>query len=468
MPTHTVRTCAWISLLIGLNIPLASAQTEAMASPRQTDTAAINSTNWLAQFQADHEAGTTILLSQHGQVLQQETRGMASLELAIPLQAQHLFRIGSISKTFVAVLTLQLHEQGKLDLALPISHYLSDLPGNWQSITTAHLLSHSSGIADYLSGPQGGYSALRGQRLSKDELIRKFFDWPLQFPAGQQFTYSNSGYVVLMKLIETISGKRFADLLAQNITQPLRMSATYAQVKGDYIPGLVTGYTSSTQTTFISQLDGAFADGSMVSNSADLTKFADALQNGRLLSASSWQKMSSPYRLNDGTLSEYGYGLFIRYSQGHKLVGHGGDIFGFHSMLEIDTANGAIAVVLRNSDQFGARRLVNADYLSRRMLARANQRPINEPQAIQLRPEQIQALLGDYSTPQGRRSLRYHQGELLTRLNQGRETRVQAASASELFAPHQELRLHAEFQNGRALTLQAYQDQGGKPGMDKP
>lgn len=468
MPSSPLSISVWISLLISLNLPLASAQTVAQANRDQSATGSRAASGWLAQFQADHEAGTTILLSQHGQVLQQETRGMANLELALPLQAQHLFRIGSISKTFVAVLTLQLHEQAKLDLQLPISHYLSDLPDSWQNITTAHLLSHSSGIADYLSGPQGGYGALRGRNLSKDELIRKFYDWPLQFPAGQQFTYSNSGYVVLMKLIETISGKSFADLLAQNITQPLRMSATYAQVRGDYIPGLVTGYTSSNQVAFISQLDGAFADGSMVSNSADLLKFAEALQDGRLLLASSWLAMSSPYRLKDGTLSEYGYGMFIRHSQGHKLVGHGGDIFGFHSMLEIDTVSRAIAVVLRNSDQFGTRRLVSADYLSRRMLARANQRPINEPQAIQLRPEQIQALLGDYSTPQGLRSLRYHQGELLTRLNQGRETRVYAASASELFAPHQELRLHLDFQDGRARRLQTYQDQGSTPSVGQP
>lgn len=440
-----------------LYAPNVLAQSASAAVPAKPDT---GPANWLAQFQAVHEAGTTILLSQRDKVLQQETLGMASLELAVPLQARHLFRIGSISKTFLAVLTLQLAEQGKLDLNQAIHHYLPDIPASWQHISTAHLLSHTSGIADYLGGPQGGYSSLRGRRLSKDELIRLFYGWPLQFQAGQQFIYSNSGYVVLMKLVETVSGKSFAELLAQNITQPLQMHATYAQAQGEYIAGLVSGYTSSTQATYLSQLDGAFADGSMVSSSADLLKFAQALLDGRLLSAASWQLMSTPYRFNDGTYSEYGYGLFIRDSQGHKLVGHGGDIFGFHSMLEIDTDTQAIAIVLRNSDQFGARRLVNADYLSRRMLARANHRPINEPQAIELSPAQIQALLGDYPTPQGVRSVRYHQGELLTRLNQGRESRVLAASATDLFAPHQELRLHFTMQHGRAVAVEAHEDQG--------
>jgi len=344
-------------------IGLSSLSCAAAVNKKQADT------YWLSQYQAVDEAGTTILLVRDGKILRQETLGMANLELGVKLQADHRFRIGSITKMFVAVLALQLADEGKLELEKPIRHYLPDLPQAWQAITVAHLLSHTSGIPDYLGGPQGGYSALRGKRLSQDEMIKLFFAWPLQFKPGERFIYSNSGYVVLSKLVETISQRSFSTLLEQRITTPLDMRNTFAKLEDSIIPGMVTGYTNGNQATFITKLDAAFPDGSMISTSADLAKFAQALLDGRLLNHTSFEKMRTPFIFNSGEKSEYGFGAFFRHSQGHALVGHGGDIFGFHAMLEFDMDSRAIAIVLRNSDQFGARRLTPADHLSRRLLA---------------------------------------------------------------------------------------------------
>lgn len=347
-------------------VSLSSHACAAMLSEKQVDAP------WLSQYQATDEAGTTILLMRDGKVLRQETLGMASLELGVKLQADHRFRIGSITKMFVAVLTLQLVDEGKIELDKPIHHYLPDLPPAWHAITVAHLLSHTSGIPDYLGGPQGGYSALRGRRLNQDEMIKLFFAWPLQFKPGERFTYSNSGYVVLSRLVEIVSQRNFSTLLGQRITTPLGMQNTFAKIEDRVIPGMVTGYTSGNQPTFITKMDSSFPDGSMISTTADLATFAKALVDGQLLSRASFEKMRTPFVFNNGEKSEYGFGVFMRQSQGHSLVGHGGDIFGFHAMLEFDVDSKAIAVILRNSDQFGARRLEPADKLSARLLMEAN------------------------------------------------------------------------------------------------
>lgn len=417
-----------------------------------------------ASFLAPHfparEPGATALLKRDGKVLMKEARGMASLELDVPLKADQVFRVGSITKTFVAAMVLQLVDEGKLALDAPLSTYLPEAPKAWEKVTVAHLLSHTSGISDYLGGPHGGYSAIRARRLSLDQLIAHFASWPLEFQPGAQFRYSNSGYVLLGKLIRVATGRDFPAELAARITGPLGLTHTQGGDPDALIPGLATGYTDGSHPAYLARLDGAYTDGCLTSTAADLAAFAEALHGGRLLKPATYLRMITPFTFMDGSFSEYGFGLFIRRSHGHTLVGHGGDIFGFHGMLETDLDTRAVAVLLHNGDQFGPHRSVAADYLTRRMLARAAGTPIPEPRAMSLAPEALAQLCGTYEGSSGRRVIRLEQGQLVSQVNGGRPIRIQPATPSTCFAPGGELRLRFTFDQGRAVAVQAYEDAG--------
>jgi serine beta-lactamase-like protein LACTB len=414
----------------------------------------------LARAFAPDQPGASALLRKEGQVQLRKAYGMASLELGVPMRPDHVFRIGSITKTFVAVVVLQLVDEGKLALDAPISTYLKDAPRAWEKVTVAHLLSHTSGITDYLSGPKGGYGALRYKRLSLDEFIDTFRTWPLQFEPGSAFRYSNSGYLLLGKLIETTTGRAFPQELAARIASPLGLRHTRGGDPDALVPGLVTGYTDGAHPAFFGYLDGAYTDGCMTSTVDDLAAFAEALHGGRLLKPETYRRMTTSFRTTDGQKTGYGFGLFIRASHGHTLYGHGGDIFGFHGELEADPAAKAVAVVLHNGDQFGAHRSVAADYLTRRMLAAAQGQTLPEPTPVLLRPEQLAPLLGTYAGPSGRRIISLEAGRLVSRNNGGGPVALEASSPTTFFLPGDELRLRFTLEGGRATAVQRYEDGG--------
>lgn len=424
----------------------------------------------LDRHQASGPAGSVVLLKREGRTLLREARGMASLELGVPMREDQVFRIGSITKTFVATVVLQLVDEGRLDLDAPLATYLKDAPKAWEKVTVAHLLSHTSGIPDYLGGPQGGYGALRGRRLSLDQLIATFRPLPLQFEPGSAFTYSNSGYLLLGRIIREVDGRAFPEALAARITGPLGLAHTRGDAPGALVPGLATGYTDGGRPAFLTWLDGAYSDGCMTSRVDDLAVFAEALHGGKLLKPATYRRMITPMRLRDGRTGECGLGLFVRTSGGRVLLGHGGDLFGFHGELEVDPEARTVAVVLQNTDRFGASRSLAGDYLSRRLLAHAAGTPIPEPRRVALAPAQLAALAGTYAGPEGRRVVTVEAGHLVSRRDGGAPVVLEPSSPTTFFLPGEELRLRFSLKGGRAVSVQRYEDAGeeGAPALREP
>ncbi|HJW33489.1 MAG TPA: serine hydrolase domain-containing protein [Holophagaceae bacterium] len=427
-------------------------------------------TDLLDRHQASGPVGSVVLLKREGRTLLREARGMASLELAVPMREDQVFRIGSITKTFVATVVLQLVDEGRVDLDAPLATYLKDAPKAWEKVTVAHLLSHTSGIPDYLGGPQGGYGSIRGKRLSLDQLIAVFRPWPLQFEPGTAFTYSNSGYLLLGRLIEEVDGRAFPAALAARITGPLGLTHTRGDVPGALVPGLATGYTDGGRPAFLTWLDGAYSDGCMTSRVDDLAAFAEALHGGRLLKPATYQRMITPVKLRDGRTGECGLGLFVRRSGGRLLLGHGGDLFGFHGELEVDPEAHAVAVLLQNTDRFGARRSFAGDYLTRRLLAQAAGIPIPEPTPVALAPAQLAVLAGTYVGPEGRRVVTVEAGRLVSRREGGDPVILETSSPTTCYLPGEELRLRFRLEGGRAVSVQRYEDAGeeGAPALRQP
>lgn len=291
-------------------------------------------------------AGTfmgALLVSRRDRILFERAYGSADLEWSVPNTTNGRFRIGSLSKQFTAAGILLLAQEKKLDLDQSINRYVPDAPPAWKPITVHDLLTHSSGIPDFLGFPD--FQFRKGSPSTLAETILRFRDRPLQFPPGTQGSYSNSGYVVLAHIVEKVSGVSFGDFLQKRLFEPLAMADTGIDTHRTIVPHRVRGYTRFRQglgnADYI-DMSIATGGGSMYSTVHDLRRWTLALHQGRVVSAELYGRMTTP------TFHNYGYGLEIRNEAEGRTVGHGGGMEGFSSFLQYGERNQLVSVVLAN------------------------------------------------------------------------------------------------------------------------
>ena len=163
----------------------------------------------------------SVLVARGEEVLLSKGYGMANLEHGIPNTSHTLFRIASVTKQFTATAILKLQEENLLDVNNSLATYLPDYPQG-KHITIHQLLNHTAGIPSFTNFEN--FKSKKRMAIELDELIAWFSDLPLDFTPGDRFSYSNSGYVVLTKIIEIVSNLAYADYLHSNIFEPLRMT----------------------------------------------------------------------------------------------------------------------------------------------------------------------------------------------------------------------------------------------------
>ncbi|HEX4740514.1 MAG TPA: serine hydrolase domain-containing protein, partial [Caulobacteraceae bacterium] len=213
---------AFSALIAGAGWACALGFSPALAQP--ADTAAMRAR--LAAIAQAYEPGFmgAVLVTRGDEVLLNRGYGKANLEWGLDNAPDVKFRIGSLTKQFTAALVLMLREDGKLDLASPLTRYLPDAPKAWAGITLAELLGQTSGIPDFTDDKRFGEWSM-SPRTPADELAF-FRDRPLEFTPGSRYEYSNSNYEVLGAIIEKVSGKSYADLLGERILKPLGLHET--------------------------------------------------------------------------------------------------------------------------------------------------------------------------------------------------------------------------------------------------
>lgn len=325
----------WLSALVTLSACAPSTGDQA-ALKGNLSPAAFDSI--LAPHFDQHSPGAVAIVTKRGQVLFRKSYGMANIEQAIPLQADDLLPIGSVTKQFTAAGIVLLAQQGKLDVSDPIARYLPDYPTHGQTITIEHLLTHTSGIRNATDMP--GFRENMNTSMSVDELIATFKDEPLQFPPGSKFEYSNSGYLLLGAIIERVSKLPYHEFMARNIFVPLGMTATAVEgyERGSWAArrARVQGYSGGDKAPPLSPTQ-SYAAGSIVTNVDDLARWDAAISEGRLLTADNWRRMFSPAHLSGGEPAkirmneEYGYGWVLFSRAGHPTAGHPGGTPGFTS-----------------------------------------------------------------------------------------------------------------------------------------
>lgn len=277
-------------------------------------------------------------------------RGYANIEEKTPVKANMIFDAGSISKMFTCVVTLKQVELGKLKLSDNLGKYVDSVPAEWQEVTVRQMLSHTSGLPEYVLYP--------GIMLMDDFETPKWFetmaDKPLDFKPGSEFDYSNTNFFMLKLVNEKASGSTFDSLLKQFVFEPAEMMSTgrLEQLETKVRP---IGYWIDQEIQEIGPAGKSPDDGSgsHFSTVYDLARFSDALFGGKLLSQESLKLMTTPAELPKGRKAPYGLGLFIRESNGIRIWSHGGNSVGYAGSLTYIPSKKATITLLGNAYQMG-------------------------------------------------------------------------------------------------------------------
>jgi CubicO group peptidase (beta-lactamase class C family) len=294
-----------------------------------------------------------VLIAKGDKILLRKGYGMANYDLNVPNSPEMVFRIGSITKMFTAFSILQLEEKGLLKVSDPVAKYVPEVPQGWNAITIHELLCHKSGIPDFTSTK--AYREFSDSRHVENAL-KESADKPLLNKPGEVLRYSNSGYILLGRVIENVSGKSYEEYLDENILKPAGMTHTALDHAADVVTARASGYRFDGET-IVNAVYGdpahPAAAGALRSTVDDMYRFDRALKAGTLFSKAIMEKAWTayghwtappPFPLE----AEYGYGAMMGNDSGHRYVGHGGWVNGFVSQFTRYPDDDEVLIVLWN------------------------------------------------------------------------------------------------------------------------
>ncbi|MFF5032475.1 serine hydrolase domain-containing protein [Nocardia salmonicida] len=283
------------------------------------------------------------------------------------------FRIGSITKTFVATVVLQLVDEGRVALDGAIAAQLPETVPGGDRITVRQLMNHTSGLYDYMKEPGMSTNRWRGDDRFRTHAPRDLLATAVRhdpyFAPGARFRYSNTNYIALGLLIEHVTGHRYGDEIRDRILMPLRLTATTVPGDDPRVPAPaltahrdIDGAGRMDVTEMNPSLD--WAAGEMISTTADLDAFFTALLGGRLMSPASLDRMRETVPMGMG----FHYGLGLQRFEppcGADLWGHGGELLGYVSYAFRSTDGRSLTMVLgsaASSDALSLFATVTATY----------------------------------------------------------------------------------------------------------
>lgn len=277
--------------------------------------------------------GVVVLVAHAGSILFSHGYGLADRDKQIPATPETRFRIGSVTKQFTAAAILHLAQEGKLSIDDPLANYFPTYPGGGK-ITLRHLLTHTSGLHNYTEHPD--FMARVTQPIASADLVAWFQDDPPDFPPGEQFSYCNTGYVLLGQIVEKVSGQPLGDYLQKQFFEPLGLRDTGVWHNATPPDQAAKGYSfleKKLQPAIDWDMSWAGGAGGLYSTVGDLWRWTEALQGGRVLSPEGLREMVTEITVpKKETLTlRYGMGL------GHvdiawlPAIGHTGGVNGFLS-----------------------------------------------------------------------------------------------------------------------------------------
>ena len=309
-----------------------------------------------AQRKAQEIPGVSLAVCRDGKIVKASGYGVANVEWDIPVTPETIFQSGSVGKQFTATAVMMLVEEGKLGLDDKISKFIPEAPVAWNDVTVRSVLTHTSGIADY-----GGEEDTMGKGVinfrkdyTEEELIRVFAKMPKDFPTGEKWSYSNTGYVLLGVIIHRVTGKFYGDFLQDRVFKPLGMTSTRIISEADIVPHRSSGYRlvkgELKNQEWVSPTLNTTADGALYTNVLDLAKWDSALYTTKLIKRSSLDAMWTPAKLTSGKTYPYGFGWDLASKQGHRAVSHDGAWQGFTMSMSRYLDDRLTVIVMTNLD----------------------------------------------------------------------------------------------------------------------
>ena len=357
-----------------------SALFQAQPNPeKQTAASGIQSTKseqvdaLLASFSQKKIPGVAVLVIKEGKIVHHKGYGLARLDPEKPMGPDTAFDLASMSKPFTAMAVMILSERGKLSYDDPVSKFFPDFPPYAQKVSVRNLLTHTSGLVDVIN-PKW---FKQGYEPTSNDLARLYKEEPnLKHTPGEKFEYNNGGYLLLALIVERVSGQTFPQFVRENIFKPLGMGHTviWSEAKPkveDFARSYAPGDNSFSSMNSVSDVF-LYGPKGVISSTADLFKWNEALQTEKLVKASTLRQAFTPMKLNDGTTSSYGFGWFIGKDRGLELIEHAGGYLGYRTDIVLYPSERTTIVVLSNNAQVEAaplaRRIAHI-YLADKMVA---------------------------------------------------------------------------------------------------
>jgi D-alanyl-D-alanine carboxypeptidase len=308
------------------------------------------------------------LVAKNGKPVLAEANGFADREHKIPNTLKTRFRIGSMNKMFTAVATLQLVQAGKLGLNDALGKYLTDYPNKdvAAKVTIHELLTHTGGTGD-IFGPE--FEAHRLELRTLQDYVKLYGNRGLKFDPGSRWEYSNYGFILLGVVIEKVSGGSYYDYVREHIYIPAGMASTGSEPEDQAVTDRSIGYTkmggaSQWQPNVDTLPYRGTSAGGGYSTVEDLLRFANALQENKLLNAR-YTEMLTAGKVDTPPSGRYAYGFGDRTINGSRCFGHGGGAPGMNGDLEICPVPGYVVTVLSNMDPPAASRI--SDFITNRL-----------------------------------------------------------------------------------------------------
>jgi CubicO group peptidase (beta-lactamase class C family) len=278
----------------------------------------------LEQFKPS-EPGCAVLVAHNGKIVYKNGFGMADLAMKLPINADMVFDIGTLTKQLTAVAVMQLVEKGKLSLHDPITRFIDEYPTQGYNITIEHLLTETSGIKDI----EGIDSIIGYKDFSPREFINFIKTEKLEFAPGSARSNCNSGYYLLGYIIEKVSGKTCSQYIEENIFKPAGMKNPYADINANQSMNRATGYQKSVNGfDSLKNRTGNAANGLML-NVEDYFNFYQALNSYKLITKESLEISRSNYKLENGKGSGFGFGFEVRNFEGKRVFSQKSSSMGY-------------------------------------------------------------------------------------------------------------------------------------------
>lgn len=317
---------------------------------------------------SDGSPGVAIAISENGRIVFSGSYGIANLEDDVSVTPQTVFKIASITKQFTAAAILLLVEDGKLRFEDRLDRYVPELPQSGQ-ITLYQLLIQTSGLPDYASYPD--ILQTKSVKRSTSQMIDLIgtLKPELLFTPGTRWSYSNSNYVLLGRVIEKVSGQSLDAFFEERLFKPAHLAHASFDDPAAVIAHRAQGYRKANTASGYKHADWLSptmpgAAGALQATAEDLLKWSDALFSGRIISHSSLEKMIAAGLLSDGRSSrfamppvhqthqnaDYGMGVNIASSKLGKRVWHNGSFDGFRSLLTVYPEAKLAVAILENGE----------------------------------------------------------------------------------------------------------------------